>query len=122
MMKSILLVEDNDLITKLYKDKLEKAGYNIDSVVTTASATELLLKNKYDLVLLDIMLPGGENGFDLLEKMKKDERLKSIPVIVVTNLDDQEKIAKDIGADDCLVKSNINLNILLDKISALIGK
>ena len=105
------------MIVKLYKDKLEKSGYAVDYAVTSASAMALLLKKKYGLILLDIMLPGGENGFDLLEKLKKDERFKMIPVIVVTNLDGQEKIARDIGASDCLVKSNISLETLLDKIS-----
>lgn len=121
-MKSILLVEDNDLISRLYKIKLEKNGYSIDTASTVDSSWNLLLNKNYDLVLLDIMLPGGQNGFDLLERMKKDERYKNIPTIVITNLDGEEKTAEEIGADGYLIKSNISLDTLLSKINSLILK
>ena len=56
--------------------------------------------------MLDIMLPGGMNGFDVLEKLKADPLTEKIPVVVLTNLDSEEKVAKTIGACDYIVKSD----------------
>lgn len=119
-MALILLVEDNDLIAKLYKEKIERSGYLIELSSSVSEALTKLSKQEYSLILLDIMLAGNQNGFDLLEIMKKDNKYKSIPVIVVTNLDGQEKTAFEMGASDYLVKSNITLDTLLEKINNLL--
>ncbi len=73
-----------------------------------------------DLVILDIMLPGGMNGFDVLEKLKKDDALKKIPVFVITNLESEEKVARQIGAVDYAVKVHIDPHELVDKIRKIL--
>lgn len=71
-----------------------------------------------DLVLLDIMLPGGLNGFDVLEQMKREETLRKIPVVILTNLDTEEKTSKLIGADDYIIKANTSLAEIVAKIKS----
>ena len=66
------------------------------------------------------MLKGKMNGFDLLEMIKKDEKLAKIKTIVMTNLDDQEKISKEIGADEYFIKSNTKPEAVVEKIKKLI--
>lgn len=118
-MKTILIVEDNHEIADVYKRALKGEGYEVFSVNNIPSAEEQL-EQKVDLVLLDIMLVGGKNGFDLLEKMKKNPALQNIPVVVITNLSEEKKTAMEIGADDYLVKTSTSLDEVIDKVKKLI--
>lgn len=120
MAKKILLIEDDLDIQKMYEDKLTFEGYE---VLTSADGKEGLLlakKNHPNLILLDIMLPKGMNGFDVLEEIKKDKDLQDIPVIVLTNLDSEADVAEDVGADDYLVKANTELKHLISKIDSFL--
>lgn len=115
-MKKVLLIEDNQYTKKLYEEKLTSEGFEVVSSINAENGLVLAKDESPDIILLDIMLPGGMNGFDVLEQLKKDERLSNIPVIVITNLDSEEKVAKDIGVTDYVVKANIELNDLIEKI------
>lgn len=117
MAKKILLIEDDPDILKLYTDKLTFEGHE---VIHTMDGREGLLKAKKerpDLILLDIMLPKGMNGFDVLEEIRMDKDISSIPVIVLTNLDTEQEVADKVGADDYLVKANTELSDLVEKIN-----
>lgn len=81
--KKVLIVEDEPEITYLVRLMLEKAGFDAVEAGDAWEALRKLGEIKVDLVLLDIVLP-GKSGWSLLEEMKKDERLKDIPVIVFT--------------------------------------
>ncbi len=116
-MKTILVVEDNVELQGLYTQALTKVGYEVNCVATVAQAgTVLQQEKKPDLVLLDIMLPGGKNGFDLLERLKNDEETKAIPVIVLTNLDSEEKVARQIGASDYIVKAEASMDQVVERV------
>src|SRR3989344_4498388 len=119
-MKNILVVEDDFLLGKMYKKLLEDNGYAVFVRETAMEALSTLRENNFDLILLDIMLKGKMNGFDLLEIIKKDEKLAKIKTIVMTNLDDQEKISREIGADEYFIKSNTKPEAVVEKISKLI--
>ncbi len=116
MNKNILIIEDDPSIQKVYAEKLKVEGFAVTHALTGKEGFALAKKLKPGLVLLDIMLPGELNGFDVLESIKKDEEIKNIPVIVLTNVGDEEKVAKDIGAADYLVKANTDLNQIVEKI------
>ena len=118
MTKRILVVEDDTQIVKVYFEKLTAEGFAIDTTLTADEALTKLKDNVYGLVILDIMLPGHMNGFDLLERMKRDEKWKNIPVIVLTNLDSEEKTAKEIGANMYFVKSNTSMEEIVTKIKS----
>ncbi len=108
--KTVLIIEDEVTLRDLIVKKLEDIGVGT-IVASTAQEGELKVKEKHpNLILLDIMLPGGLNGFDLLERLKSDPILKSIPVVVLTNLGTEDKTATEIGAIDYIIKSNISLD------------
>lgn len=105
MAKRILLIEDEDSIRDLYKRQLDLAGFVTDGFASGQEGLAALERDTYDLILLDIMLP-KVNGLDLLMELKRNEKTKNIPVILVTNLgqDDIIKEGLSLGAVSYLVK------------------
>ncbi len=106
--KKILLVEDDTLISSMYKIKFKADGFEVVIASDGASALELAKKEKPDIVMLDIILPQLD-GFTVLEELKKDQTTKHIPVIMLTNLGTTEDKAKGekLGAIDYLVKASL---------------
>src|SRR5512141_2250993 len=105
-MKKVLLVEDDLDIQRIYTEKLKNNGFNVILAPDASNGLQYAKAEKPNIILLDIMLPGKMNGFELLEILKKDDNLRKIPVIVMTNLDTEKKQALDIGANDYLIKAN----------------
>lgn len=100
-MTKILIVEDEEAISNLIRMSLQKAGYSCEQAMDGESAADRIAEHTYDLVLLDIMLP-GMNGYELLDYIKTT----NIPVIFITamgTLDDKVKGLKA-GADDYITK------------------
>ena len=119
----ILLVEDDSFLSSMYVTKLTMSGY--DSIVA-ADGQEGFTKaqqEKPDLILLDIILPKMD-GFEVLEKVKKDENTKDIPVVLLTNLGQKEDIDRGLklGADDYLIKAHFTPSEVMGKIDRLIKK
>jgi len=117
----ILLVEDEQMIVDMYKMRFEEEGY--DTLVTErgSEALEIAKKEKPDIILLDIILPETD-GFSILQAIKADSSIKSIPVLLLTNLgqeSDQIK-GKDMGAADYFVKSQHTPAQVIQKVKELI--
>lgn len=105
--KVILVIEDDPVLSVMYKTKLEAEGYTIIGANNGVDGLGAAKSNKPDLILLDIILPQLD-GFSVLEELKEDAKTKKIPVILLTNLgtdEDREKGQK-LGAVDYLVKAN----------------
>lgn len=119
MAKSILLIEDDLDIQRVYSEKLKNEGYDVRLAVDVPHGLQLLEELPPDIILLDIMLPGKMNGFEMLEHIKGNQRFKDIPVIVLTNLDTEKDQAIAVGAADYLVKADTELDVLADKIKQL---
>ena len=102
---SILIVDDTADNRELLCRRIEQQGHATTTAENGKLALELLAKQSFDLVLLDIMMP-ELTGFEVLERMKADERLKRIPVIVISALNDIESIVRCVqsGAEDYLFK------------------
>jgi two-component system cell cycle response regulator DivK len=83
MPKKVLIVEDNELNMKLFHDLLEAKGYETVQTREGAKAMDLAREHSPDLILMDIQLP-EISGIDLTREFKKDEALRSIPIIAVT--------------------------------------
>ena len=101
-MRKILIVEDDQLIAELERDYLEASDYEVELAVDGFAGMKLCREKEYDLVILDIMLP-GVSGFEICRELRKE---KDIPVIMVTaKKEDVDKIrGLGLGADDYMVK------------------
>jgi len=101
-MKSILIIEDDQSIAELERDYLEITGFETEIAMTGITGLELALNKNFDLILLDVMLP-GKDGFKVCEEIRA---IKEIPILMVTaKKEDIYKIqGLGIGADDYIVK------------------
>jgi len=107
MSKRILLIEDDAFVRDLYKTVLEKAGYFIVTASDGEEAIKVSNDGKYDLVLLDIMLP-KLTGIEVLKEFKQSTTdIKNTPVYLLTNLGEENiaNEAKRLGADGYLLKA-----------------
>lgn len=124
MNKNILIIEDDDFLQGLEATKIKKSGYDVHTVSNGADAMKFIeSKQKIDLILLDLLLP-DMNGFEILEKIRKNTELASIPVIIFSNLNEEKnlKSAEQFNFTEFMVKSNFTLDELTEKITSLIGK
>lgn len=121
-MAKILVIEDNDLIQKLYEGKLSDEGYEVKVTGSGKGGLSLVKSQKFDLIILDIMLPGGINGFDVLEALKRDKALSKIPVIVLTNLESEEKVALEIGAVDYFAKTKVTPDQVVTRVKEILSR
>jgi len=123
-MKTVLLVEDDKFLSTLLKNRLEKEGFNILYAADGEEAINTLRENsvKPDLVLLDIILP-KKNGFEVLEEIKLDLELKTLPIIIISNLGQDDDLArgKDLGALQYYVKAQTSIDDLVSKVRSLTG-
>jgi DNA-binding response OmpR family regulator len=106
--KKILIIEDDEAICSMYQAKFEQEGVEALSAATGAEGLEMAKKEKPNLIMLDVILPGLD-GFSVLKKLKANSATKKIPVIMLTNLgteEDKEKGEK-MGADSYLVKASL---------------
>lgn len=101
---NLLLIEDHRDIADMVYEFLERRGYSVDYAADGVTGLHLAVRNSYDAIILDLMLPGMD-GLDLLQKLRSEAR-KSTPLLILTARDTlQEKIAGlEAGADDYLVK------------------
>ena len=118
-MKRILLIEDEIFIRELYEKVLQGAGYEVVGVQDGMEGLNKAKTEKFDLMLLDIMLP-KMTGIDVLKEMKKDpsDEVRKLPVYLLTNLG-QESIIKEafkIGADGYLLKAKYLPNQIVNEI------
>jgi len=104
--KSILVVEDNLETRELLAYNLQAAGYAVRTAGDAARALELAARARPDLVLLDVMLPGGMDGLEVCRRLKQDERTRGVPVIMLTALGDEMDriVGLELGAEDYVPK------------------
>lgn len=107
--RRILIVEDEHFITELYVRALTKAGYDVTAEVDGARGLDLALTDKFDIILLDLMIP-SVTGIDILRRLRGPgaPALKA-KVVITTNLEEREEVRTDIEkqADAYLVKAEI---------------
>lgn len=121
MTKKILIIEDDTFLFQVYKEMFKSDTYSVVNATTAQQGLSLIQSDKPDIILLDIMLPGGMNGFDLLEKIEANPETKDIPVIILTNLDSEEKVAKLIGAKKYLIKANTTKDQIVKAVEECLG-
>ncbi len=101
-MKKILIIEDDDLAAQLERDYLEAAGFAVEICGNGTQGLSMARSGSYDLILLDVMLP-GMNGFEVCREIRKE---KNVPIIMITaRTEDVDKVrGLGLGADDYIVK------------------
>lgn len=105
MKKRLLLIEDDQYSAQSFAEQLSEF-YDVSTCNLGDTGFQEIVQTLPDIILLDIMLPGKMNGFDVLREVKLKPATAKIPVVMLTNLDDQKKAALAEGAVDCLVKAN----------------
>jgi CheY-like chemotaxis protein len=111
--KHILIVDDNPSVCSMLKRLLESQGYRAYVVHNGLEAIQAIRQGKFDLILLDLMLPEVD-GHKICRLVKFDPKTKNIPVIVLTsrNTIEDKKLAKQCGADAFIVKTTSTFKIL----------
>lgn len=115
-MSKILLVEDDKLLGEAIVQTLTDEGYELFWSRTADEAFEALDMQEINMIYLDIMLPGEVDGYEILRRLKNEDRWKTIPVIMLTNLGQMSEIdrAMELGASDYFIKANIDLEKLVE--------
>lgn len=119
--KTVLIIEDDRALVKALEYGLKDKGLEVKAYFYGDGAYEKVLEIKPDLILLDLVLP-GVHGFEILKAIKSGEITKDIPVIVATNLgeDSDKKRSMELGADDFIVKAQIDLEKIFEKIKKIL--
>ena len=121
-MKKILFIEDEAVMQKAVSEFLGAKGYEVISALDGELGINMAKNSSPDLILLDIVLP-KKSGFDVLRDLKNDEKTKSVPVIVLTNLSQMDDVSKmmDMGITTYLVKSDQSLQDILRVVGQTLG-
>jgi CheY-like chemotaxis protein len=104
--ESVLVVEDTELLRRIYTDKLSQEGYKVFQAADGLECLNIVRTQTLDLILLDLVMP-RMSGLEALEALKRDPRTRSIPVIILSNLGQDTDIQRglDLGAVDYLIKN-----------------
>ena len=114
--KTVLVVEDDHVSTKLFREALEAHGYNVLQAKDGMEGWRMAREHRTDLILMDIRLP-GVSGLDVTKWLKTDETLKSIPVIAITAFameGDEEKMLE--GGCDAYIPKPISVSDFLQTV------
>jgi DNA-binding response OmpR family regulator len=106
-MKSILLIEDDPFLIDVYSTKLKEAGFSVEVATDGDEGFKKIKEEVPDLLLLDIVLPSID-GWEFLRRVKKDDKLKKLKIIILSNLNQKEDVEKGLkfGAIKYLIKAH----------------
>ncbi|HLG26080.1 MAG TPA: response regulator [Candidatus Gracilibacteria bacterium] len=118
---TVLVVEDEPILSKALQLELDSAGFHSIAVDNGQDALKKIKAGGLDLVLLDLLIP-VKSGFEVLKEMQKADLTQKIPVIVLSNLgqDEDKRKTKELGAKDFFVKSDTDLGKLVSLIRKII--
>lgn len=123
MKKRILIVEDEQTLAEMYRDKLEREGFEVLCAYDGKQGVEIALKDKPNLILLDILLP-KKKGTDVLKDIRESGKWgENLPIIMLTNLNTSDYILKIIAKYSpsyYFIKSDTELNEIVEKIKELL--
>jgi DNA-binding response OmpR family regulator len=120
--KKVLVVDDEKDLREAIKTALVYEGFIVETAEDGVEAFTKAHEFRPDLILLDILMP-KQNGIDTLKSLRKEEWAKDMPVIIMTVLDDMDKLsdALEAGASEYLVKTDISLGTIVSKVKAKLG-
>lgn len=120
--KTIIVIDDDTFTCDALLKALGKTGYAVECYTNPVKALERLHADAPDLIVLDLMMPGDIDGSDVFRLMQKDKHLRTIPVIVFTNMDSPilEEFFRSRGTADYLTKSRTTLDQLIFRINEIL--
>jgi len=123
MPKKILLVEDDPFLSEIYVIKFQEAGFEISLATDGSDGLEKIKHEQPDLVLLDIVMPNVD-GLELLRTIKDDEATRNIPIVILSNLGEQEDIDRGLalGAELYIVKAHYTPTEVVAKVKSILEK
>ena len=115
--QKVLVVEDDEFLRDLLVKKLLNQGFDAKDSVDSKTAFAVLAQSKQDIILLDLILPDMD-GFEILEKIKADEKHRATPVLILSNHGQPEDVDRvmALGAYDFMVKANHTLDEIVEKV------
>lgn len=115
--KRILLVEDDDALANVYETRLQAEGFDVRRVINGEDALAAAIAYSPDLVLLDVMMP-KVSGFDVLDILRNTPETANLKIVMLTALsqDSDRERAKNLGVDDYLIKSQVVIADVVDRI------
>ena len=116
----ILVVEDDKLLNNTLCYNLSTSGYDVDSALSKAAAVQYFMKEKYELVILDVNLPDG-NGFDLCGELKMKNSDIAVIFLTARDLESDQLRGFELGADDYVTKP-FPMSVFQKKVSALLSR
>jgi len=122
LQKKILIVEDEDPLSSVLRDRLTNEGFTVVVATDGEMGLQMVFAEKPDLILLDILLP-EKGGLTMLKELRAHEEAAKIPVIMLTNLSDTDSVneALSYGVQDYMVKSDTEISTMVDTIRAKLG-
>ncbi len=122
-MSKILLIEDDKFLRELITQKLGREGFEVAEAVDGEEGLKKITEEKPNLVLLDLILPGID-GFEVLRRLKADQELSLIPVVILSNLGQRDDVDRglELGAVDYLIKAHFTPSEIVEKIKATLGE
>lgn len=120
--KKILIIEDESMLQDALRDKLSDEGYEVFGSEDANTAFRSIQEDRPDIILTDLVLPGID-GFEILRKLKENNDLKDIPVVVLSNLGEKKDVdlALSLGAVDFLIKSEHSLKEVTEHVRKILS-
>mgnify|MGYP003443582040 CR=1 FL=1 len=122
MTKQVLIIEDDAFLQGLVVRKLSSSDFTVQAAGQWADAAIALKTFSPDIFIVDLVLPGGMDGFAIIGEIRKMTQFTQTPIIIFSNLSDEKDQAKaeSLGASLFMVKSNFTLDELVEKVNVLI--
>lgn len=127
-MASILLIEDDPFLIDIYTTKFKEAGFEVETITDGESALKTLKERNAvkqvlwpDIVLLDIVLPQSD-GWEILDQIKKDDKLKNLKIVLLSNLGQKTEVEKGLamGAVKYLIKAHYTPSQIIEEIKKIL--
>jgi two-component system alkaline phosphatase synthesis response regulator PhoP len=125
--KKLIIIDDDPDFVAGIKSVLETANYSVDVAYNPKEGFKALQTNRYDLLLLDIMMGRGAEGVALARKIRKDPKLRELPVLIITGLREQiaflfpgQSVHPHFVENDELLEKPVEPKLLLEKVSSLL--
>ncbi|MFA5248379.1 MAG: response regulator [Patescibacteria group bacterium] len=119
----ILIIEDDHFLANIYVTIFSQKDFEVLTSGTGEDGWKLIEREQPDVVLLDILLPGPMNGLDVLRKIRRNETSMKIPVIILSNCDDDETISEGlrIGAESYFIKAQTTPDDILHSVMTFLN-